>query len=528
MTSSADCTRASSVPQMAMPAWVTTASSGTSRDAISVCRSARYSAGRSGSAASASAASASSSARAWPPASRSQSPWPAAPEGPARQRLRRRAMAGHVQPERRRTAASCQRRQRGAQPSEPARRGGVASRLGPAGELVPVDPGRAAAQPLGLEPRRQLEMRPPRPWRAGDQRMLGDREEIPRGQRRSRQRREHPQQHPGGRQGQRAPGAVVRDQPPAVELRAHPPRQPAVGRHQRRARAPLGRVAERQRDRARLGAQVRRLDPGDAGTGGVQACRRAVCPSLRHWSVTGAGRNASETSALRAGAGGGASCQGGTAAGSKPSASASRRKPCCGWSAAPASAAPSRAQTAGGRPAIVAGQHQRALRQPRHRRHEGARGAPRSGRAGDDHRMRRRRGRPGGGVGVRDGAHAPLALARPLLGDVALQQREEAQAALPVVGVLRRIDRGERRRRDSLALHLVEQVREAVGKIEGGGLGGEPRLGPEQPRHQAGELEPAAEVGHRRRQVDRRQRVRRELGDDPDARQAAAPGPSAS
>ena len=45
MTRSADCTRASSVPQMARPGWVTTASSGTSRAAISDWRSARYSGG---------------------------------------------------------------------------------------------------------------------------------------------------------------------------------------------------------------------------------------------------------------------------------------------------------------------------------------------------------------------------------------------------------------------------------------------------------------------------------------------------
>ena len=70
-----------------------------------------------------------------------------------------------------------------------------------------------------------------------------------------------------------------------------------------------------------------------------------VAPSACHWSVTGAGRRARETSALRSGAGAGVGCQAGTAPGSKPRASASARKPCWGWSAAPGSSAPRRSQT---------------------------------------------------------------------------------------------------------------------------------------------------------------------------------------
>ena len=48
-------------------------------------------------------------------------------------------------------------------------------------------------------------------------------------------------------------------------------------------------------------------------------------PSAIHWSVTGAGRKASETSALRPGSGSGVASQGATASGGRPRRSSNRR-----------------------------------------------------------------------------------------------------------------------------------------------------------------------------------------------------------
>ncbi len=127
--------------------------------------------------------------------------------------------------------------------------------------------------------------------------------------------------------------------------------------------------------------------------------------------------------------------------------------------------------------------------------------------------------RPCGGKGVRRRAQPSLPVAGSGGGKVVGQQRQEPQAALPVGGVLGGVERREGGRRDAFALHLVEQLGEAVGEIEDRGAGGEVRLGAREARHQPGELELAAERRHRRRQIDRQWARVGELGDDADPRQ---------
>ena len=136
--------------------------------------------------------------------------------------------------------------------------------------------------------------------------------------------------------------------------------------------AGLRRLAQAERDGERLGALVGRLDPGEARRRRRRACPASAAPSLRHWSVTGAGRSASETRAFRSGAGGAAGSQAGTAAGSNPSASARRAEAVLRVvrraGVVRAEALPDRGRQTG----VEAWQHQRALRQPRDRGHEGA------------------------------------------------------------------------------------------------------------------------------------------------------------
>ena len=177
----------------------------------------------------------------------------------------------------------------------------------------------------------------------------------------------------------------------------------------------------------------------------------------------------------------------------------------------------------GRQPGVEPGQHDRPLRQPRDRGHEGAGRRPRAGGAGDDHRVRRRRRGPGFGQRVGGGAHPALHPGRAGRGGIVGDQRQEPQVALPVRGMLAGVDPGEGVERDPLALHLVEEVGEAVGEVPGGGLRRQLALGRGEAGDQPRELELAAQRRHRRRQAGA-ERVVGELGDDPDPRQQPRPG----
>ena len=80
--------------------------------------------------------------------------------------------------------------------------------------------------------------------------------------------------------------------------------------------------------------------------------------------------------------------------------------------------------------------------------------------------------------------------------------------------------RGEGGGVEALALHLVEELGEALGELEGGGAGGEVRLGLGERRDQAGELELAAERRDGGGEAGA-EGVVGELGDGADARQEA-------
>ena len=75
-----------------------------------------------------------------------------------------------------------------------------------------------------------------------------------------------------------------------------------------------------------------------------------------------------------------------------------------------------------------------------------------------------------------------------------------------------------------LALELVEEGAEGIGEVEGRGRAGEGGVGGDQAADEAGELELAAEGGHRRRQRGGEAGVVGEFGDDADARQQARGG----
>ena len=96
------------------------------------------------------------------------------------------------------------------------------------------------------------------------------------------------------------------------------------------------------------------------------------------------------------------------------------------------------------------------------------------------------------------------------------------EAPLPVRGVLGGIDARRGRRGEALALHLVEELGEAVGEVEDRGAGGERRAGggePGAPGARARACGGARGTGGR--QSSGRERVVGELGHHADARQEA-------
>ena len=179
-----------------------------------------------------------------------------------------------------------------------------------------------------------------------------------------------------------------------------------------------------------------------------------------------------------------------------------------------------RPQTRGGSVGIEAGEDEGALRQAGDGGHEGAGGAARAGGAGDDHRVPGWARRPGGRQAEGRGAQPALALGRPGRGDEGGDEREKAQAPLPVGGMVGGIDAREGGGVDALALHLVQELGQALGQLEGGGAGGEVGLGLGEAGHQPRQLELAAKRGHRRGER-RGERVVGELGEGADARKQA-------
>ena len=260
-TRSADCTRASSVPQMAMPGWVTTASSGTSRAAISDCEQRPVLVRRS----SAPPASASAAERVEQrPRLRRRPPCPRAraapPAGPGGQRLGGGAVAGDVLGERRRAG-----RRSGASVARSQAIQAGARLLAAAQAASPSQSIQGAPPRSRSSSSRAVRRRCGRARAGGavDQRVLQERRAAPPG---SAARRAS-----AASRRSSTPGGVSASGRPALSSGMRPQRSSsAVTRRASvrsgvtsAARAPFSAASRSdERDRERLGARVGRLDPG--------------------------------------------------------------------------------------------------------------------------------------------------------------------------------------------------------------------------------------------------------------------------
>ena len=240
------------------------------------------------------------------------------------------------------------------------------------------------------------------------QRVLEQREQRRRGERRAREAAEQAQEHARRGERQRPAGAVVGDQAPAVELGGDAAGKGAVGGDEGGAFAVGGGTAKDERDGERLGAGVGGLDPVEAGAGVREGAgeggafgaplvgdrRRAEgerdeCVALRR---RGRGRRPGRNGCRVEAEGIGEAAE--AVLGMVGGAGLLGAQP-----------VPDR----GGQVVVIPGQHDRPLRQAGDGGHEGPGGPTRAGRAGDDDRVRGRSDRPvrgedlGGGVQSPDG-----------------------------------------------------------------------------------------------------------------------------
>ena len=129
---------------------------------------------------------------------------------------------------------------------------------------------RAAGAQFQFQIARGFQMRPAVCRARCRQRMLEQRKHRVDRQFLPEQTRNLPQKPPRWGLLQRHAGAVIGHDPPAVQRRRHPPRERAVRRDQRGARAVFRRLAQRQRDRYGFLPRVGRLDQRKAPRRGGQ------------------------------------------------------------------------------------------------------------------------------------------------------------------------------------------------------------------------------------------------------------------
>ena len=239
MTRSADCTRASSVPQMAMPGWVADGGLGDvagghlrlQEGAVFVGAERGGGVGLGGEGVE--EGEGGGAGVLLPEDVR-------AGGGTGGQRLGGGAVAGDVLGERQ-GGVGGEGGEGGAEPGDP---GGVAVVGGPCGEGGPVDPGGAAAQAPAFEAGGEAEVGAARAGGAIDQRVLEEDQQVLGRQAGAGKGGEAAEEDAGGRQRQRAAGAVVGVEAPAAELGGDAAGEDAVGGDEGGAGAGLGGLAE--------------------------------------------------------------------------------------------------------------------------------------------------------------------------------------------------------------------------------------------------------------------------------------------
>ena len=367
------------------------------------------------------------------------------------------------------------------------------------------------------------------------QRVLQDHQQPVDRQRLAEQPRDVAQEQPRGGQGQRLARAVVRDQPPAVQRRLHPPRDGAVGGDQRDGLAAFHRLADRQRDRVGLGRRMLGLDQGQVPGRVDQIAKGGPLgdPLIRHRR----GPERQRDQPAPRGIGGGR-------AGPRPrraEAADQRREPRLRMVVGRVAVLVEMVPDGLRRVEVEARQHHRAVGQRRDGLHEQARAAMRPGRSGDDHR---RVGQVAARRPVRRQPLGGAALARLAVHGRAGQVEpgrdpQEGQRALPVGRVFGGLDPVQRARAKPFGLHLGHQLGQGRGQfrhaLAGAGVGrdrldqprqlhpagkgrGKRRLRPfgaqvrEQPQARQQQRPPRLERGAKGGQGPARVRVDRDLG----------------
>ena len=165
-------------------------------------------------------------------------------------------------------------------------------------------------------------------------------------------------------------------------------------------------------------------------------------------------------------------------------------------------------------------QHQRPLRQPRHRLHQRLRRAARPGGSRDDHRAGRGRHRPSCRQPLHHRTLAGLDIGG---GGVGKQRRDDAKEILrplPVGRMVGHVQRCDPVGRDPFALHLVQQVGQAFRQIMQRRARPDVGRAVQKARHQLRNLQPSAQFRHGGGQAGKHG-VAAQIGDQADARHQA-------
>ncbi len=319
----------------------------------------------------------------------------------------------------------------------------------------------------------------------------------------------------------RRPGADWPSGRPALSSGSIPqrPRAAVTRRPSSRSGVTSAAVSPSATARRRRSAMVTASSRGDGASTSAtsrvaasRSCRRG--PSVRHWWVTGARRRASETSRLRGVHGAPAPGHGCTSFEREAEPVEEPREAVLRMILCGRARRHQIAPDVGRLLDVVAGQDQRALRQPRHLGHQVEHGAAGASGAGDDHRRFGRLPAPLGNAGVDGGTDARAFRPRGI-SEERREHAQEFQAASPMRGVRPGIESLQHVGRDALHLHLVHQPHQRSGKIEGGGRRREIGLLFDQCRDELREFQLAAEAALRGNalgradEVDRRDQDRR-------------------